>query len=158
MMSKGSVFDIRIEEAQIRGVIQALKEFEVEKKAGVRREVSRALIDIQRNAKKSCVVGTPESVGKRVYFGARLRSSIFMQTMEDGMSGVVWTDVPYAPYVEFGTGKMVEVPEGLEDFAWQFKGRGVREVNLKARPFLFPAWEISRMKFIENVKKILGMT
>lgn len=46
----------------------------------------------------------------------------------------------YAPYVEFGTGKKVKVPKGLEAYAMQFKGRGIRKVNLPARPYLFPAF------------------
>lgn len=59
----------------------------------------------------------------------------------------------YAPYVEFGTGSMVDVPQGLEDYAMQFKGKGIRQVNLPARPFLFPAAEKNRKKFIDNIKK-----
>ena len=43
----------------------------------------------------------------------------------------------YAPYVEFGTGGMVEIPKGLESEAAQFKGRGIRKVNMKAQPFFF---------------------
>lgn len=48
----------------------------------------------------------------------------------------------YAPYVEFGTGRMVDLQHlkklGIpESYAMQFKGRGIREVNLPARPFFF---------------------
>lgn len=61
----------------------------------------------------------------------------------------------YAPYVEFGTGALVDVPEGLEDYAIQFKGTGKRQVNLPARPFLFPAYEEERKKLIDRLKKVL---
>ncbi|CAL1518202.1 HK97-gp10 family putative phage morphogenesis protein [Chitinophaga sp. MM2321] len=61
----------------------------------------------------------------------------------------------YGPYVEFGTGGLVDVPVGLEDYAIQFKGQGIREVNLPARPFLFPAYEEERKKLIEKIKKSL---
>lgn len=61
----------------------------------------------------------------------------------------------YMPYVEFGTGTFVNVPAGLEDYAMQFKGRGIRQVNLPARPFLFPAYEAERIRLIERLKKTL---
>lgn len=43
----------------------------------------------------------------------------------------------YTPYLEFGTGGLVEIPSGLEDVAIQFKGKGIRKVNMRARPFFF---------------------
>mgnify|MGYP001597845840 CR=1 FL=1 len=61
----------------------------------------------------------------------------------------------YAPYVEFGTGGLVDVPVGLEDYAIQFKGNDIRQVNLPARPFLFPAYEEERKLLIEKIKKSL---
>lgn len=53
------------------------------------------------------------------------------------MSGETGFTVKYAPYVEFGTGGKVNIPAGLEEYASQYKGAGVRQVNLPARPFLF---------------------
>ena len=48
----------------------------------------------------------------------------------------------YAPYVEFGTGRLVSLDDmkelGIPDsYAAQFKGKGIKEVNLPARPFFF---------------------
>lgn len=60
----------------------------------------------------------------------------------------------YAPYVEFGTGGMVDVPSGLEDYAIQFKGQGIRQVNLPARPYLFPAY-VSEVKLLLERLKII---
>lgn len=61
----------------------------------------------------------------------------------------------YAPYQEFGTGGLVSIPAGLEDEARQFKGAGIRKVNMKAQPFFYaPAYELWG-KFIEKVKDIL---
>lgn len=62
----------------------------------------------------------------------------------------------YAPFIEFGTGTFVDVPQGLEEYALQFKGKGIRQVNLPARPFFFPAVFKNRQKFIENVKNALN--
>ena len=62
----------------------------------------------------------------------------------------------YAPYVEFGTGALVEVPAGLESYAMQFKGRGVRQVNLPARPFLFNNYLRERPEIIKRLKAIIA--
>lgn len=61
----------------------------------------------------------------------------------------------YAPYVEFGTGMLVDVPVGLEDYAMTFKGKGIREVNLPARPYLFPAYFEEVPKLTKKIKDIL---
>lgn len=67
----------------------------------------------------------------------------------------LWNDVKYAPYVEFGTGGMVNIPAGMEDVAGQFKGRGLKKVNLPARPFFFRAFFEKKGELLENIKKIL---
>lgn len=61
----------------------------------------------------------------------------------------------YAPYLEFGTGTKVDVPAGLENYAIQFKGKGIKQINITAKPFFFPAVFKNRAKFIENVKNAL---
>lgn len=62
----------------------------------------------------------------------------------------------YAPYVEFGTGGLVDVPAGLEDYAIQFKGKGIKQVNLPARPYLFPSYEQEKVKLLERLRKTLA--
>lgn len=52
--------------------------------------------------------------------------------------------IKYAPYVEFGTGNRVSLTYlkdiGLPDsYAAKFKGKGIKQVNLPARPYFFPA-------------------
>jgi len=62
----------------------------------------------------------------------------------------------YAPYIEFGTGTMVSVPPELKKIAEQFKAKPkVREVNLPARPFLYPAFVEGRLKYLRDLKKLL---
>lgn len=89
-----------------------------------------------------------------------LKNSIDKNVVENAktITGEVRVGASYAPYVEFGTGGLVNVPKGLEDYAVQFKGAGKREVNLPARAFLFPAFfkSIAEMKtdINEKLKKI----
>ncbi len=63
---------------------------------------------------------------------------------------------PYAPFVEFGTGGLVQVPNELKEMALQFKGKGIRQVNLPARPFLYPALLIGRNEYLDKLKKVLN--
>ena len=63
------------------------------------------------------------------------------EPIDGGLGGKITFSINYAPYVEFGTGGKVVVPTGWEAFAMQFKGAGVRTVNLRPRPYLLPAFE-----------------
>lgn len=72
----------------------------------------------------------------------------------DGMNGIIGTPIRYSPYLEYGTGGLVDVPEGLEDYAMKFKGAGVKQVNLFPRPFLYPAFKKHTTKMFEELKKL----
>jgi phage gpG-like protein len=70
-----------------------------------------------------------------------LMQSIFFERV--GKNRVsIFAKAPYAPYVEFGTGRKVDLSHlkvlGFNDsYAAQFKGKGIKEVVLPARPFFF---------------------
>jgi len=81
-----------------------------------------------------------------------LRSSINGEV--DGLNGIIGTPIRYAPYMEFGTGGLVDVPEGLEDYAMKFKGAGIKQVNLFPRPFLIPAFKKHTTKMLEELEKL----
>ena len=61
----------------------------------------------------------------------------------------------YAPFVEFGTGGLVEVPEEMKEIAIKFKGKGIRQVNLRARPYLYPSLLRGRKEYLDKLKKVL---
>lgn len=74
-----------------------------------------------------------------------LKQSI--STQRSGKSVNIVAAANYAPYVEFGTGGSVDLTDmtqlGIpESYAAQFKGKGIREVNLPARPFFFSSARI----------------
>jgi len=80
-------------------------------------------------------------VGKKVGTGSGfLRASIgrsyergsLQATISAGGQGR-GVNVNYAPYVEFGTGNRVVIPDDVKDYAIQFKGAGLRKVNNRAR-------------------------
>ena len=62
---------------------------------------------------------------------------------------------PYAPFVEFGTGGLVQVPNELKEMAIKFKGKGIKQVNLQARPYLYPALIRGSAEYIDKLKKVL---
>jgi len=68
------------------------------------------------------------------------------------LSYAIFAAAKHAPYQEFGTGGLVEVPEALRDLAIKFKGKGVKKIDLKPQPYLWPALVINK----ENYKFRLG--
>ena len=109
-------------------------------KIEVAAEMNASALNILTTAKKNCTVDN-----------STLRTSIQLieQQTKEKLIYTVGSKLKYAPYVEFGTGGMVSIPEGYEDFAIQFKGKDIRKINLRARPYLIPAYE----KEIPNLKK-----
>ncbi len=72
----------------------------------------------------------------------------------DGLNGIVGSTVRYSPYIEFGTGGLVDVPAGLEDYAMKFKGAGIKQVNLFPRPFLIPAFKKHTTIMLTELEKL----
>jgi len=87
----------------------------------------------------------------------RLRSSIKTEKF-GGVGRKVYTNVEYAPYVEFGTKSRVETTiSGVDysDVAIQFKKSNGGLGGVSARPYLFPAFEAEKPKLIKNLKRLM---
>lgn len=97
---------VRIDEAGLARLLES-------EEGPVAKDLLRRLIKVERAAKRLCPVDT-----------GRLRSSIThdpdLRRDEQGLYGVVGTNVEYAPHVEFGTSRM------------------------RAQPFLRPALDAAR--------------
>ena len=61
----------------------------------------------------------------------------------------------YSAYHEFGTGRLVSIPDGWEEMAAQFKGKGIREVNIMPRPFMRPAFIEGSKNYKKDLDKAL---
>lgn len=81
----------------------------------------------------------------------KLSQSIHVRETDSPFSYQVGTNLKYGAYVEFGTGRLVEVPPELKELAIEFKGKGIREVNLPARPYLYPALQYGRRYLIKQI-------
>ena len=89
-------------------------------------------------AKRLCPVGTVESTGKKGYRGGTLRNSITHVVNGDELS--VGSNIPYAAFVELGTGPHFEPPPDWETFTSK-RGSGVGRSYVKPRRYLQPAIE-----------------
>ena len=110
--------------------------------AGLKRAKARALeiigLKAEGYAKRLCPVGTVESTGKKGYRGGTLRNSITHAVNGDVLS--VGSNIPYAAYVELGTGPHFEPPPDWETFSTN-RGSGVGRGYVKPRRYLQPAIE-----------------
>jgi HK97 gp10 family phage protein len=105
---------------------------------------------VARNIEKYAKQSAPANFGKLGQSIKAVQESPLNWTVEAG--GVI---APYAPFVEFGTGGLVNVPTELKEQAIKFKGRGVKQINLRARPFLYPALIRGREEYLTKLKKVL---
>jgi len=93
-------------------VIKKLNTLDAKVQQGVKDEISSSALNIQSGAKRLAPVN----------FGT-LRNSIYLkeQMVEKGIVFTVGAKASYAPYVEFGTGGKVSIPNGFESYAATFK-------------------------------------
>ena len=59
----------------------------------------------------------------------------------------------YSAYMEFGTGGLVRVPPELKEIAIQYKGAGIKKIDLKPQPFMHPAFLKGRIIYDRDLKQ-----
>ena len=121
---------------------------------------NKALIDgVDNELKATTMEISSKQVGRAPIDTGKLRQSLHWVKDADlsytlaskGMGS------EYAPYVEFGTGGLVDIPKGLESEAAKFKGRGIRKVNMKAQPFFFAPFFEEKNNLIKRIQKLLDI-
>lgn len=105
---------------------------------------------VARNIEKNAKQLAPANFGKLGQSIQAVKDTRLNWKVEAG--GVI---APYAPFVEFGTGGLVDVPNELKDQAIKFKGKGIKKINLRPRPYLYPALLQGRTEYLEKLKKVL---
>ena len=106
---------------------------------------------VARNIEKDAKSGVVANFGKLGQSIQAVKINDYNWAIEAG--GIL---APYAPFVEFGTGGLVQVPTELKEIAIKFKGKGIRQVNLRARPYLYPALLRGRTEYLYKLKKVLS--
>ena len=138
---------MKINQSDWNKLQKKLKELKAFDKRILATEIAKTGAEISRIAKRSA----PKDTGA-------LQQSISFSGK--GKQVVVVADKIYAPYVEFGTGGNVQLDDMLElgippSYAMQFKGKGIREVNLPARPFFFSSARIGFKNLYDRVNNRL---
>jgi HK97 gp10 family phage protein len=130
---------------QLQGLDKALKDlhkFKSKTADEVASEIKTTAFDIERDAKAAA----PVDLGN-------LRQGIRVTSVTK-MSAEVESQASYSPYVEWGTGGLVNVPADLSQYAAQFKGKGIKKVNLPARPFFYNSVFKNMKNLVERLKRI----
>jgi HK97 gp10 family phage protein len=136
--------------AEIKGVnsvIADLRKYGKEAEKDIQGVTEQVARNIEKNA-KSGVVANFGKLGQSIQ---AVKINDYNWSIEAG--GIL---APYAPFVEFGTGGLVQVPNELKEIAIKFKGKGIRQVNLRARPYLYPALLRGRTEYLDKLKKVLS--
>ena len=127
--------------SQLKKKLDNLRAFD---KKTLSNELGRSAMDIVRMAKQNAPVDK-----------GTLKQSI--RSERKGKTVEVIAGAHYAPYVEFGTGGMVKLDDMVQlgippSYAAQFKGKGIKEVNLPARPFFYNAARIGLRNLLGRLK------
>lgn len=133
--------------------IAKLKSLSVETKSKVINQTAKSSLKIEAESKNKAPVDT-----------GRLRSSIQTRFEDEGLIGIIYSDVAYAPYVEFGRKAGKPPPSSaLKGWARRHKMEGLSYViarsigrkGVKAQPFLRPSFEKEKNDYKNKVKRIL---
>lgn len=135
---------IKISQSDLSQLNKKLDNLRAFDKKTLSNELGRSAMDIVRMAKQNAPVDK-----------GTLKQSI--KSERKGKTVEVIAGANYAPYVEFGTGGMVDLNDMLQlgippSYAAQFKGRGIKEVNLPARPFFYNAARIGLKNLLVRLK------
>lgn len=102
---------------------------------------------------KACAIVEASAKQKAPKGDGDLRRSITSKI--DEYTGIVYTPLEYAPYVEFGTGLFAE-EGGRKDVPWCYQdeeGEWHTTSGMKPQPFMRPALAENREKIIEILKE-----
>lgn len=141
------MLSIEFNKQSLNAFYKYLKDLEGQVADYVRAEIEDSMLSIETDAASDVPVDT----------GA-LKNSIQstpIKATKNQIIGGVEVGAEYSPYIEFGTGSRVNVPNELSNFAAQYKGAGIKEVNLPARPFFYPAVWKQRQELPKNIERTL---
>jgi HK97 gp10 family phage protein len=141
------MLSIEFNQQSLNAFYKYLKNLESQVSDYVRAEIEDSMLAIESEATNNVSVDT----------GALKNSiqSMPIKVTKNEITGGVEVGASYAPYVEFGTGTKVKVPSELSNFAQQYKGDGIKEVNLPARPFFYPEVFKQRTELPKNIERTL---
>ena len=141
---------IKINTNEIDKFAVDLIELSEKSRVNVQKAIKKSAFNIEANAKKNL------ASNKSVVTG-HLRRSIATK-MGDLEATIHTSNVKYAVIVEKGSKAHVIRPKNKKALYWKGAKRPVKLVNhpgSKAKPYLIPAFESEKDKFIENLKEAI---
>jgi len=135
---------IKINQSDLSKLNKKLDNLRAFDKKTLSNELGRSAMDIVRMAKQNAPVDK-----------GTLKQSIRSERKDKTVKVIAGAN--YAPYVEFGTGGSVDLNDMQQlgipsSYAAQFKGKGIKEVNLPARPFFYNAARIGLRNLLVRLK------
>jgi HK97 gp10 family phage protein len=110
-------------------------------------------------------VAITNSTAQKITNKAKLRSPVDLGQLRQSIGNteatlqinrsLIFASAPYAPYVNWGTGGSVSVEAIFEKYAEEFIGKGIRKINLPARPFLTGSYIEESSKYGQTLQKAL---
>lgn len=133
----------------LKSVLNSLKKFGEEAEQLVEDTTIAVASEIEADAKRKA----PVDMGF-------LRNQIYSNKV-DKLNWEVIAGAPYSAYMEFGTGGKVDLSHLTQagyptKYAEEFQGNGIREVTMAAQPFLFPAFNIGKEKYLDDLTDLLN--
>lgn len=121
--------EVKLNKADLKNLTKKLDKLRKISEQGLSDEIGKTISGSAKRMQENVVVDKG-GLKQSIHFGAT------------GNTGFVKARAKYAPYVEFGTGDFVDLEDLQElglpaSYALQFKGKGIKKVNLPARPFFF---------------------
>ena len=110
--------------------------------AALKKNLETAALLVERSAKQKA----PKDTGA-------LRRSITSRV--EGLEGIIYTPLEYAPYIEYGTGLFAE-GNGRKDVPWNYqddKGNWHSTSGLKPHPYMRPSLDENREKIVDILKE-----
>ena len=123
------------------------------KKLGVEGEnvIEETVVDV---ATKITNEAKSNARNKGVFDNGQLVQGIILDPI-DKFNAYVRSTMFYSAFHEFGTGGMVDIPPNWGEVAAQFKGRGIKRINIQPRPFMYPAFVEGRSIYFKTMKKAI---
>lgn len=120
--------------------------------SAIARAVQARVEAVNRAIERGTNLVAREAQGLAPYDDGELRGSI--RPLIERLAGMVVAGAPHAPYVEFGTGDLVEIPEGAEEAARAFYVNGLGMTPAQA--FLRPALEMHRAEIVRDLREAMA--
>jgi HK97 gp10 family phage protein len=111
--------------------------------AALKKSLEAATLLVERSAKQKA----PKDTGA-------LRRSITSKV--EGLEGIIYTPLEYAPYIEYGTGLFAEKGNGRKEVPWNYQddeGKWHSTSGLKPQPFMRPSLDENRQKIVDTLKE-----